>query len=350
METAVATTESATPVTTSSESTSAAPATQETSAPVKTSERPKSFAEALERTATVPEKPAAAPPDAATTVQADAKPQDSVNPKAENKGPIPFDVHHKALENARVKEREAIERDIGWARQVPREAIQEWSGIANRMASDPIGFLQSFTEELHAHPTYGPQLRSHAARTLASGRGQSQVDMSPDLVVDDGQGKQIATFSADRVKAIVDHAVQRAIAKEVQPLKSESEQRAAQAKAAEYTRVANERADSTMSDIVDILEVSDPKADASQKLFAAVADLMDQDASMTPEKAARQVWKTHVRPSIETQGEIKALDKLKQKAAGNTAAPTGAGTSQKRPTNAKELAAYMRAREAGATR
>lgn len=332
-----------TPATTTTDVATAAPATQETSSQSSTTgQRPTSMRAAFEQVAAAQDTPAVQPEAATTQPTAEATPDGATSPQGKQ-GPIPFDVHKTALENARVKEREAIERDLGWARQVPKEAIQQWSSIAQKMTSDPIAFLNEFTQELHAHPTFGPQLRTHAAKTLAAGRGQAAVDLNPDLVVDDGQGKQIATFSADRVKAIVDHAVQQAIAKEVQPLKSESEQRAAQAKAAESTRLANEKADSTMADIADILEITSPETPESQKLYGAVWQLMEQDKSLSAEKAARQVWKTHIRPTIESKGQAKALEQLKTKAAGNTANGTGAAATPKRPTNRRELAAYLAA-------
>jgi hypothetical protein len=352
MDTAVA--EPSTPVATTTETTSAAPAISAPSTSATTSERPKSFAEALERTATVQEPKSPAQPEAATTAQADATVPNSINPKAEVKAP-PQDKWPQILENARVKARDEVERELGWARGVPKETMQEWAGIAQRMSQDPIAFLSEFTSELHSHPTYGPQLRSHAARTLATGRGQAQVDLSPDLIVDDGNGREIQTFSADRVQAIVQHAVQQAIAKEVQPLKSESEQRRAQAQKAEATKALHAKADDAIASVTDILEITDkmPATDRD-RLLAATNELVEKDPNWRTdpvramEKAARLVWRTHVLPTIEARGEAKALDKLKQKAAGNTASGTGAGATPKRPTNAKELAAYMRAREGGA--
>lgn len=342
--------ESPTPVTTTTDVSSAAPATQETSVPSSTtSQRPRSFTEAFEQVAAAQEKTAPPTEPAATAPGATPKP-DGGNPKdstGQAKGAPPEDKWPVILENARAKERERIESEIGWARHVPRETLQEFAGIAQRMTRDPIAFLQEFTAELQAHPTYGPQLRSYAGRTLASGRGQPAVDLTPDLVVDDGNGRQIQTFSADRVQQIVQHAVDHAIAKEVIPLKTESKQRKDAADAAALKQSIYSAADATMVDIHDILEISDPKAETSQKLFGAVNELMARDPTLTPEKAARQVWKTHIRPTLESQASKKTLDQLQQKAAGNTANGLSATATPKRPTNAKELAAWMRAQAGG---
>lgn len=337
-------TETATPATTT-ETTTAAPATQETSTSSSTGQRPTSMRAAFGQVAAAQTTPTQTTETAATVPPVEQTPDGAMNPKA---GEPPQEKWPQILENARKKERESVEKELGWARSFKQEDLQEWAGYASHMSRDPVGFLQWYQSQLEAHPTYGQQLRSHAARTLAAGRGAAQpVDLTPDLVVDAGDGRQISTFSADRVQQIVQHAVQQAIAKEVHPLKEESQQRRAAQEAADYKQRLDAETDATMVEVNDILGITDVKSEDANRLFAALNQLMEQDKSLTAERAARRIYKSHVQPGLDAKADAKALDKLKQKAAGNTASGTTAAVTPKKPTNRAELAAYMRSLDRG---
>lgn len=333
--------DTSTPVTTS-ETTTATPATQETSAQSPTSERPttvQQLSQFMERQdqagAADPTPPAAKTETAAIVPPAETKPDGAINP-SEPKGPIPFEVHKTALDNARTKAVADFRQTAG---------IDDAVRMSQRINTDAPGFWRDYTTELLAHPTHGPAVRSDLARMFGGLRNPSQapaVDLSPDVQITDAEGKVVgATFSADRVSAIVAKAVQDAIAKEVAPLKQESAKARAEREAADFSTKAAAHADSTLVDVLDILEISDATSADAKKLLAAVNALMAQDARLPPEKAARQVFKTHVRPTLEGKAQQATLDKLQQKAAGNTASSGGAGTPPKRPTNPKELAKWM---------
>lgn len=138
-------------------------------------------------------------PVAATAPPSDEPTEPSTDPASA--GPIPFDRHKAALENARVKAAEEASakwrEQYGWAEQIPREQLETWSQTAQQMAADPVGFLQKFQAELLTHPVYGPQLKSAAARTLGQRQAAQDDDAEPqpDLETED----RTPVFSAKRL-------------------------------------------------------------------------------------------------------------------------------------------------------
>lgn len=336
-----------TPGTTTTETPSAAPATSAPSASGDTGQRPTNVRELASLMEKLDTSAAATPQEPASTEETAATGQDATatatgaTTATTKQGPIPFEVHSKALENARTKAAtEAVAKyreQHGWAESIPRETIQQWSGIAQRMAADPIAFLSEFQAEIANHPTYGPQLRSHAARTLAGGR-QAQADLSPDLVVDAGDGRQIATFSAERVQQIVQRSIQDALAKEVGPIKQEREQRLAQQqKADEEVRQLNAKADEQIAFAKRVIG-----DETNEAAWAAVHKAMSEDPTLSLHDAALKVRdELIVAPKLQKEAQAKVVASHKQKAAGNTGTGNVTGTVPQRPTNARELAKWM---------
>ena len=293
----------------------------------------------------------AASTDPAATAQAPTDPT-AVHPSAKE-GPIPFTVHKTALDNARAKEREAataeFDAQYGWAKSVPRETIQHWSGIAQKMATDPAGFLETYFAEAANHPQYRESVRSWAARTLAARAPQSQPAQQPmpqpDVQIVDQAGNVTgATYSAQQLALRDAWTKQQLLAevkKEYGGLKAEREQEKAQRAAVEYQQKVEARVDDLIGDAAAILDMPDDMPDEQKKvLFDAVDALVAK--GMSVHKAARQVHQTHVKPTVDAKATRNALDTMKQKAAGNTAGSGGSATPLTRPKNADELAAYMR--------
>lgn len=123
-------------------------------------------------------------------------------------GPIPFDAHTRALENRETKVTERLQAEWdakhGWAKDLNREEVQTLVAFRKALAADPVGTLQAELAALADHPTYGPQLRSMAARQLAAGRGQAQepaAELTPiPIQLEDGRvinvlpSEQLAIF------------------------------------------------------------------------------------------------------------------------------------------------------------
>jgi hypothetical protein len=281
-----------------------------------------------------------AQPEGATTPPADPTTAESATPPSTTQGPIPFAVHKTALENARTKAgEEAVaqyRQQYGWAERIPADTIQEWSGIANLMTSDPPAFLDKFFGEAAAHPTHGPAVRSWAARTLAS-RAPKAIDLSPDVTVQDDQGREVAkTFSADRVQAIVQHAIQDALGKELGPLKQDHQQRQAdqQRQAVERQQTQQRQqletqADAVLADLADLLDVTaDTPPDQAKALYDEIEALLAADQTLTPHRAAMQVART------KGTAQKKVLDDLKTRAAAQGVNPAGAAHAPThRPTS-----------------
>lgn len=338
----------------------AAPATSAPSPSPVTSQRPTSFLEAFEQVAAKDNAAAKQAPDPTAPV-APTDPDSALHPSTEKKpGAPPEDRWPQILQNQRAKAKEEAltewRQQYGWAEQIPVETMQTWTQTAQRMATDPVGFLTDYLQAWESNPTVQTALRSHAGRILAGGRGQPAVDLSPDVDVYDEQGRAVAkTFSADRVQAIVQHAVQEAIGKEVAPLKQESaarqaEQRRAQtqAQAAETRKHLEAQTDSVLTELDEILDGAVSKNDGA--ILEALNAAMAANPKLSAHAAALQVRKARIVPQLEQRAKSQVLDSLNKKAAGNTATGTGASAVPKRPTTPDELAEWMRARDTGAGR
>lgn len=156
------------------------------SAPADT--RPTSWAEALGEapaadpaTAAPSDLPALVPtPEVAIPLPSapEADPSSDATPTA---GPIPFDRHKAALDNARTK---AIESTV----QQVKESYGAGIDFQTRFDADPVGTFAQVFDGLMQHPTFGPAVLSHAAKALSARRGQAALDQEPqpDLQAADG--------------------------------------------------------------------------------------------------------------------------------------------------------------------
>lgn len=327
-----------TPVTSAPETAPAAPAI---SAPVSTptpSARPTSMLDALTKAdaaSQVPVPPAGV--TAATVPPGTQDPNAAITPTP--KGPIPFEVHHTALENARTKatnEAQAqFEQRYPGLNTIDPQAFTEWKHTAHEMSADPIGWTQKWLAQLESHPTFGPQLRSSAGRILgnhADPEPQADVQIVNELGQVTGMtysAKALAERDALNTKRIMAD-----VSKELQPIKAERERQQAAAEAADYDARVTAFVDSEMGRAKQILENDDA-------MFAHVDALMTAQPQLSVIDAALQVRQQHLVPQLEGKAQQKALDVMKQKAAGTTANGLGASATPKRPTTRAELAALL---------
>lgn len=329
------------------ETPAAAPATSEPSSTPAVSERPQTVTELASLMAKLdgnpgatekPTKPVTSAPAATAQGQPVTEPGSSSAPAKVSDAPIPLTVHQTAMTNARAKERATVtaefDRDFGWAKQVPRESFQQMVGYANEINTDPVGFLNRLTAELTAHPTYGPQLRSNAGRTLATGREA----LEPDVQVHDANGRVIGmTYSAEMVakrEAALAHQIKSELLQTVQPLRAAHDKAEADAKSAEVQKEINGQADVIFNRIDAIL-------DGRKDLYAEVNSLMT--AGLDAYDAAIQVRASRIVPGQTASATTAAVDTFKKKAAGNTA--NGAQTAVAaiaRPRTEKDLANLLR--------
>ena len=252
----------------------------------------------------------------------------TAQPSSDERGPLPFE-RHKAILDGAYKERDQYKsqldgwKDYEWVRGIPPTEFREAVTKVQRAASDPVGFFQDLYADLANHPTHAQQLRSVAAKMLGSGRTSKEADLSPDVEITDGQGQVVGrTFSAERVQALMQRAVQDALTKEVGPIKSEFEQRRAKQQADEAHARQNAE--------VDRLEASIKKlVGDDEESLRKVGELLAQNPTLDPYDAAVEVFNSHVRPKLTTQAKSDELDSLKRKAAASGINPATAVVAQK---------------------
>lgn len=221
--------------------------------------RPVSFAEALARreqaasdTATppVPAQAAATPGVSPTETPDSPEAETAVDPNAppapeQSSGPIPFARHKAALENARLKEREAVAAQV-------QQQYGEHIKLGEAFRHNPVEAAIQVLSELQTNPAYAPQLTSLAARMLAQRRGQSQPQADampePDLTGVDGNGQQVRFYSAEQQakrEAWMTNRLMAQMRQELAPLQQAHQQteaqRAEQARVAQMTETISSR-------------------------------------------------------------------------------------------------------------
>jgi hypothetical protein len=175
-----------------------------------------------------------APPEAATTQPAvDAAVSTSTEP-TKPAGPIPFDVHKTALDNARSKAVEEWKQKYGWAEQVNQQDLQEAIRIAQLSTRDPIAYAQELINDLQQHPTYGPSCARWPRAALAQARGQqpqAETEPQPDLPIQLEDGRVVHLYSAEQQakrEAFLQKQWMQSVQQELQPLKQTHEHLQAQ--------------------------------------------------------------------------------------------------------------------------
>jgi hypothetical protein len=184
------------------------PAAVDTAAPV--SDAPPADATALEGTATT------APAEVSATSR-------STTPT----GPIPFDVHKTALDNARTKAVAEYQQKYGWAEQVKPEEFQQIQRFASHFQSgDPVEGLRSLIAEIRKDPAADAAIRSMHARELAALRGhgvqpQAEQEPQPDLPIQLEDGRVVHLYSAEQQakrEAFLQKSWMQGVEQKLQPL------------------------------------------------------------------------------------------------------------------------------------
>jgi len=307
------------------------------------SERPTSAQQALTQAAASLASEAPASSETGATGQAGATdPTGASHPSAEKQGPIPFTVHHTALENARVKARdEALSewrQQHGWAEQVDRASVEEAARLGQLYTQDRAGYVRQLLAEAVSDPTLAPVVRSEAARILGH-RKAADPDLSPDIPVVDESGNVVnQSYSADRMRQVVAAEIAKAlgpVSERFNPLLQEREQRQVQEQAAEQTRQLEAYVQDLYTEAVEVL----PHFKEHEAEIAAVMATIPGNEA----KAMRKAWAQVVGPKMAAKATTTVLDSFKQKAAAQTVDGSGkAASSPSRPQTPQELAAYMR--------
>jgi hypothetical protein len=276
-------------------------------------------------------------PTAATVPSSDTPPDISTDPASA--GPIPFDRHKSALENARTKAREEAltewRSQHGWAEQVPREQFESFSQTAQQMASDPVGFLQRFANELQNHPVYGPQLKSQAARTLGQRQAAQQNDAEPqpDLETEAGE----AVFSAKRQqewRAWHDRQLEKKFDERLAPLQETH----AQVQEARQRELIDHASGQFASQQLATIKALPGYTEHAAEIKAEFAKMPPPDHPMGYAVQLRDAWIKVVVPKLDQTSRAKALAEMNAKGLASTASPTRPSASAPLPDSKRPLA------------
>ena len=282
--------------------------------------------------------PVAPPPPAVENgepLTTEAAPQEDVAPVAPTdgkEGPIPFQVHKTALENARVKaEREVTERlTQEWQTQVaPVRAAAE--AIARDVTTDSIDGLTQLIREYGEHPKLGPQVRSLFGRMLGQQRG-AQPAATPLATTHDDPEPQ-ADFEANGTPFFSGPQLQKwhqwnerrmdaKVQQQLQPIVQRHKQQELQQTATEMRQKALNAADAQYRAMS-----SDPDFVEHQAL---VQQRMAADRTLTAREAWGEVYREVVVPKKVQQAESKFVQAARAKSAGSTVDPTASAVVQPR--------------------
>lgn len=289
------------------------------------------FMQKLDTTAdaTTPTAPLVADPAAAAIPPPTTGQPAGVSEPASAKGPIPFDVHHTALANARTHAVAEYKKQHGWAEQFKPEQ-RDWLIDAATRMKDPVAFHRWFGEQLNAHPQYRQQLAAPPAA-------------QPDVEIQDAQGNVIGKLSqflqAEREQ------IRGEFTNLVKPILTERDQRLQKEKEDAAHQDLEKRTDGVMAQVNRVLRLDKLPQDEQ----AAIGKKLLDEMVRTPDAldAALIVFERDVVPSLERKGQQAAADTNLKKAAGNTANGTSAGTKPSIGPNSsqKEIAAYLRTLE-----
>lgn len=314
----------ATAVAESPSSTPASPSSSNTPA-----DRPTSFAEALARVGTTAtpnpgvSSSAANAPSPATTVQAqqtDTSASETAAPSQAPQGPIPFERHTAALNNARLKTEQEI-----------TQRFQQQYGahvtLGERIQADPIGTVIGMMSELSNHPEHGQAMVSALARALSARRGQQQAraeldpaDAEPQADFQTADGAQF--YSAAQLAHLREMDRRRILAEvdqRLQPLQARENQTVAQERLSHATTAARARMSQEVAPLLQQPEFVQHKAAIIERQQAY---FRNGDAGLSPQMALSlaytDVLRDVVMPARAAQQKDQLVADAVRKATGST--------------------------------
>lgn len=304
-------------VSTPSEGTAAPAASAAPSTPTP-SQRP-TFEQAFASDAARPTTIDAAQPEAPTTQAAEAVDVASAtNPSTDKTGPIPFEVHKTALDNARTKARAEVEAELGWAKNIDRATVTEGARIGHLYQTDKPAFIREILAEAMTSPELAPLVRSEAARAL--GTKVATPPSVPDVEILDAQGQVVGNL-----REIVQKLSAEMAAKEIAPYKQDlsarQERERAQQEHAKLEKSVSTTYQRAMSSLPQFKE-------HEAEIAAAMKDIPTHDDAgeeIDPLSAVQMAWAKVVTPErLAANAQKKVLDDLKTKAGAQGMNPSAA--------------------------
>jgi hypothetical protein len=276
-------------------------------------------------TTTTVETPAPPATEAATTdVSQEAAEPVSETMQATEPGPIPYQRFREVNEKAQAASKEL--EALGWAKGVNPQLAQSAMQLLTRAQQNPLAFTEEL-EQLRDHPTFGPQLRSWAARTLGfrNAPRPEQPAMEampePDLVFEDGRKAYSAERQQQRDQWLLKQWESK-IDEKIQPLAKRGEQVDRIVADREYQAI-RAKADVDAKSEIDALKQQYPQFEEHK---TAVADLMEAKPTYTLAQAWAEVFVQKVGPKL-AAGQAATVKQKVQAGSANPARPSGAAPS-----------------------
>lgn len=263
--------------------------------------------------------------DPAATVQAAETVTPPVTPE-KPKGPIPFEAHHTALENARIKAREEFQAEWrqkhGWAEQADRQAVEQMDRMGRLFRTDPAAWTRQYFTEALNDPALSSVIRSEAARLLGTRTPpQGTGEIEPDIPVLDPNGQVVNhAYSASAVKQLVQRAVEDAIGKKVAPLEQDFQTRQKAAEQAAYDKRLDD-AVSTDRAFVEKRPYWKEHGSAITKHYAANPQFV------TLKDAYYDYVETSILPNLSKTERTQVIQQLNGKTAASSVSPSSGTTS-----------------------
>ena len=323
---------------TPSATTTDAPSTSapvDASAPVSTSideALEQSFAASLASETTETPDPPVTPEGAApTTVEPPQEP--SVPEGASKKGPIPFDVHDKALQNARTKTEAEVTQRLTQEWQQKVEPILPYAqAIVADLSSGSLDGLTGLLNGYLQHPQLGPQTRSWFGRMLSQQRQApaAPADTKPEPDLQTGDGSLV--YSAAQQQALMDWTErqwQQKLSQALTPyeeLRQSEAQRQQQAQHQAVLQQAHQQAQQYAA-----MKFSKLKDDPDFMAHKGdVLTRMQADATLSIEEAWLQVFRDIVVPKKLAQQTNSYVQTALQKSRGSTTDTVARATAHPR--------------------
>lgn len=240
-------------------------------------------------------------------------------------GPIPFDVHTRSMENARAKERQAVEQEF-------RQRYQP----LERFNTDRMGFIADMLNEALDNPELAPQIRSLAGRALGGRNGQmpaAEPDQMPQPDFEDGQGNRF--YSARAMQALDEWRtakVKADILAEVQPNLAQVETIAQRERQREQQQQQTQWRDKTLEKARSLPYFAEHEADIKQVYLS----LPPTSGHPAEEAAAlREAYDRVVLPKLSQLEHDKAVTSMRTRASASTLNPASTGAPGGVPKNVR---------------
>ena len=263
-------------------------------------------------------------------------PQDQAQAGETKPGPIPFDVHKTALENARKKASEEFSQQYA-------EAMQ----FAQSFNADPIGTFMHLGQQLQNHPEFGQALRSTAGRMLAAQRQRqpqqpaAEPEPTPDVIFRYSDGTEGRTFSAEQLAkrdAWREKQTEQRLLDRFAPLSKLQEQWQHAQKLEQQTHEYVQR----QAPLAEELQAMPGFKEHLSDIKAKQTELMHSVPNADPMRMWFRAYREVVPAKLQQQQQDQLASSAMQKAAGRDANPgTVVGSSPAAPRSMQEALAQV---------